>query len=210
MAAGFRAIPRCRRLQCRRNRRPGLPVAAAVRAAPVFLLLLLVGCASSAIPVEGDDTLVRCRVVGAKASAQGAAGGVEFMLINELHSDYDRLYAQNKDRASVKRVPQDMFLVLLERLRDEGFFDMAVPGDPVATESRMMITVETPTENWILAKEPTFTIDDHNSMMAMFEIIRSCHDSVWTFKVIDNESGGEFFIKEREKLQDQQPKRQTQ
>lgn len=185
-------------------------MAAGLRAAPAFLLLLLVGCASSAIPVEGDDALVRCRIVSAKAGAQGTAGGVEFMLINEFHADFDRLFTENKDRASVKRVPQDKFQILLERLRDEGFFDMALPGDPAVAESRFMITVETPAENWILARNPSFTIEDHNKLMTMFEIIRSWHDSIQTFRVIDNPEGSEFFIKEREKLQNQKPKRQTQ
>ena len=44
----------------------------------------------------------------------------------------------------------------------------------------------------------------------MVEAIRACHDSVWTFQVIDNEKGSELFLEEQRKLQEkmqQRPKR---
>jgi len=203
MAASFPARHGCFRgspLNGRNISRLGLSCLLAIMLAALFA-----GCAATQNPLENEsNVLVRYREIPDEA----IGGSVkELVLIHEDHSDFDALFADNKSRASVKRIPRDYFTSLVDLLAEDDFFVMA--GDNYAAvgaslgsvvESDRTISVETPLTKWTVHKNPNFTLDDYTRFNSMFANILACSNAVPTFQVIDNEQGGDLFLEQAKRL----------
>ncbi len=198
MAAPFPARHGCFRgspLRGRNFSSLGLSCALAIAIAALFA-----GCTATQNPLENEsNVLVRYREI----PDESGGSTKELLLIHEDHSDFNALFADNKARASVKRIPRDYFKALIDCLADDEFFAMAGGGfgDPGATvESDRTISVETPLTRWIVRKNPSFTLEDYTRFNSMFANILACSNSVATFQVIDNEQGGNLFIEQAKRL----------
>lgn len=170
----------------------------------IMLAALFAGCAATQNPLENEsNVLVRYREIPDEAGGQTK----ELILIHEDHSDFDALFANNKARASVKRIPRDYFKALIDCLSDDEFFAMAGndfggPGNGLgaAVESDRTISVETPLTKWTVRKNPSFTLEDYKRFNSMFANILACSNAVTTFQVIENEQGGDLFIEQAKRL----------
>jgi len=170
-----------------------------------LLLLCMGGCSTPPrVPVSGPDLLVRYRA----AANPDQSPGVQLVLIHENHSQYDQLFSANKGKGSVKRVTAVDFDALVSDLNREGFFEMAtVVPDPLAA-GRPEIVLETPFQQWIVAKTPSYTIEDHRRFNSMFEVLRTCHDKSWTLQVEESEDGGDLFRKQKDRFERERIQRQ--
>ncbi len=176
----------------------------------IFLGSLL-SCASSPVLTLGDNSLVRYLQFN-KSTGEVS---LEMLLIDENHTRCEKLWKEAKKHVLMKTVPHQKYQQLLEFLEDNNFLKMATPSAP-GTDARFKggskaIMVEDSTGQWTLHNTKEFSVDQHMDMIRMYKEILDRFDftdspSV-TVKENTKEEGADIFMKEQQKLQENNRKR---
>jgi len=129
--------------------------------------------------------------------------GLTIGLYNESYVSQTDYYQQQRSSASYKIIPDIEMGALLMALTNIDFFKEAKDGIMRYTGASVSIILRRGSKSYSLAWGPQVNTDLHKVTNLSADSIRLMYDTTRSIQVIDNESGGDYFQEESNRINQQ-------